>query len=253
MAGYCYRHMVQTVVDVDNLFFVYGRTEVVHGISFKLYKGEIVGLLGPNGAGKSTTLKTIAGLLSPASGSVSVVGHALPANALEVKRRIGYVPEAAGLFESLSGQEFLELSGRLHDIDETALQSRIRRLLESFDLSKDRFRRLEGYSKGMRQKILIAAAILHDPELILLDEPLTGLDVTSAIMVKDLLAGLASEGKTILYSSHVLDVVERIFNLVLIIHRVNLIADDTPENLKASTRQATLEDVFRTLTHSESQ
>jgi ABC-2 type transport system ATP-binding protein len=169
-----------------------------------------------------------------------------------VKQRIGYVPEAAVLFESLTGQEFLELSGRLHGVAEDTLQSRIACILETFDLSSDRVSRLDTYSKGMRQKILIAAALLHDPDLILLDEPLSGLDVNASIMIKDLIAALASAGKTILYSSHVLDVVEKVCNRVLIIHKGNLIADSTPENLKASTRQSTLEEVFRKLTHAES-
>ena len=208
-----------------------------------------IGLLGPNGAGKSTTLKIIAGILAPTDGTVTVTGLPLPARALDVKQRIGYVPESAVLFESLTGQEFLELSGRLHDVEEETLQARIREILETFSLSADRVSRLDTYSKGMRQKILIAAALLHNPDLILLDEPLSGLDVNAAIMIKDLIAALASAGKTILYSSHVLDVVEKVCDRVLIIHQGNLIADGTPEALKESTTQSTLEDVFRTLTH----
>jgi ABC-2 type transport system ATP-binding protein len=240
------------IVNFDKVVFCYDRAEVLHGVSFTLNKGEIVGLLGPNGAGKTTTLKIIAGILSPAAGSVSVCGFPVPEQAVSVKQRIGYVPEAAALFESLTGQEFLELSGRLHDVDEDTLQARIRSILETFNLSSDRVSRLDTYSKGMRQKILIAAALLHNPDLILLDEPLSGLDVNASIMIKDLLAALASEGKAILYSSHVLDVVEKVCARVVIIHEGNLIADGTLENLKSSTQQSTLEDVFRRLTRSES-
>jgi ABC-2 type transport system ATP-binding protein len=189
--------------------------------------------------------------LSQTSGHVAVCGLSLPESAVTVKGRIGYVPEAAGLFESLSGQEFLELSGRLHDVDEEILQARIKSILERFDLMKDRLRRLEAYSKGMRQKILIGAALLHNPQLILLDEPLTGLDVESQILVKDLIAALAKDGKTILYSSHILEVVERICDRVLIIHKGNLIADASVQQLRDSTNQSSLEDVFRRLTHSE--
>jgi ABC-2 type transport system ATP-binding protein len=239
-------------LSLDNVFFSYGGSEVLHGISFTLAKGEIVGLLGPNGAGKSTTIKIIAGILAAASGAVSVAGLELPRQAVEVKRRIGYVPEAAGLYESLTGQEFLDLIGRLHDIEEETLQKRILGLLETFGLVSDRSSRLDTYSKGMRQKILIASALLHNPELILLDEPLTGLDVNSAVLVKDLLAALAADGKAILYSSHVLDVVERVCNRVIVIHQGRLIADDSPEALKESTGQPTLEDVFRYLTHASS-
>jgi ABC-2 type transport system ATP-binding protein len=179
-----------------------------------------------------------------------VCGLNLPAQAIDVKQRIGYVPEAAGLFESLTGQEFLELIGRLHDIEEDTLQARIAGMLATFGLSGDRSSRLDTYSKGMRQKILLSSALLHNPELILLDEPLSGLDVNAAILVKDLIAALAADGKTILYSSHVLDVVERVCDRVMIIHKGNLIASGTPESLKASTCQSTLEDVFRHLTQS---
>ena len=151
------------VVSVDRLTFSYGGAPVLHEIGFTMRKGEVVGLLGPNGAGKSTTIKILTGILPPGGGTVSVAGFAMPAEAAEAKKRIGYVPEAAGLFESLSGQEFLELIGRLQDVSEDTLQDRIRRFLEQFGLAEDRLRRLEAYSKGMRQKILLAAALLHNP------------------------------------------------------------------------------------------
>ena len=239
-----------SIVAFDKVVFSYGFVEVLHQISFSLHRGEIVGLLGPNGAGKSTTIKIIAGILVAGRGTVSVAGLPLPERAVEVKQRIGYVPEAAVMFESLTGQEFLELSGRLHGVDEGTLQMRIHEILETFNLASDRTSRLDTYSKGMRQKALIAAALLHNPELILLDEPLSGLDVNAAIMIKDLIASLAADGKTILYSSHVLDVVEKVCDRALIIHKGNLIADGSLESLKASTNQESLEDVFRTLTHS---
>ena len=223
---------------------------MLHDVSFRLNRGEIVGMLGPNGAGKSTTIKIIAGINAPGAGIVRVAGLPLPERAIDVKQRIGYVPEAAILFESLTGQEFLELCGRLHGVDEDTLQARIADILETFGLSVDRALRLDAYSKGMRQKILIAAALLHNPDLILLDEPLSGLDVNAAILIKDLLAALAADGKTIVYSSHVLDVVEKVCDRVLIIHQGRLIADGTAEGLKESTKQPTLEDVFRALTNS---
>jgi ABC-2 type transport system ATP-binding protein len=242
--------LAESIVDFNKVSFSYDYAEVLHEISFTLDKGEIVGLLGPNGAGKSTTIKIIAGILTASAGSVSVDGLALPEQAVDVKQRIGYVPESAVLFESLTGQEFLELSGRLHGVDEDRLQNRTREILETFDLTSDRVSRLDTYSKGMRQKILIGAALLHNPDLILLDEPLSGLDVNSAIMIKDLIAALAAEGKTILYSSHVLDVVEKICHRALIIHKGELIAEGTPDDLKSSTGLSTLEDVFRSLTGS---
>jgi ABC-2 type transport system ATP-binding protein len=241
---------VENIVEFKNVTFSYDYTEVLHDVSFTLGRGEIVGLLGPNGAGKSTSIKIIAGILTAGTGSVTVDGFPLPERAVDVKQRLGYVPEAAVLFESLTGQEFLELSGRLHDVSEELLQIRIREILATFDLTSDRISRLDTYSKGMRQKILIGASLLHNPDLILLDEPLSGLDVNAAIMIKDLLAALAADGKTILYSSHVLDVVEKICDRALIIHQGKLIAEGTPEALKAASGQETLEDVFRTVTGS---
>ena len=163
--------MPETIVEFEKVVFRYERAEVLHEVSFGLRKGEIVGLLGPNGAGKTTAIKIIAGILAAASGTVAVAGLPLPERAVDVKQRIGYVPEAAILFECLTGQECLELSGRLHDVAEDTLQARIRSILETFNLTSDRVARLDTYSKGMRQKILIAAALLHNPDLILLDEP----------------------------------------------------------------------------------
>lgn len=242
--------MQDPIVVFDDVRFGYGRAEVLHGISFTVDRGTIMGMLGPNGAGKSTCIKLIAGILTAGLGAVRVDGLPLPERAVDVKQRIGYVPESAMLFESLTGQEFLELSGRLHGVEEPLLQSRISAILETFSLTAEAGDRLNSYSKGMRQKILIAAALLHDPDLLLLDEPLSGLDVNAAILIKDLLAALAAAGKTVLYSSHVLDVVEKICDRVMIIHQGNLIANDTPEALRESTSQATLEQVFRQLTHS---
>jgi len=164
------RIVLQSIVEFNQVAFSYDQAEVLHNISFTLNVGEIVGLLGPNAAGKTTTVKIIAGILAPTAGTVSVCGLPLPERAIGVKQRIGYVPEAAALFESLTGQEFLELSGRLHNVDEDSLQMRIQGILEAFGLSSDRVSSLDTYSKGMRQKILIAAALLHNPDLVLLDE-----------------------------------------------------------------------------------
>jgi len=239
------------LIEFRNVGFAYDHEQVLHDLSFEIGKGEIVGLLGPNGAGKSTTIKIIAGILAPGGGTVRIDGLTLPEQAVDVKQRIGYVPESAMLFESLTGQEFLELCGRLHEVEEVVLQHRIRELLDVFELSSERSSRLDTYSKGMRQKVLIAAALLHNPDLILLDEPLSGLDVNAAILIKDLLAALAADGKTILYSSHVLDVVEKVCNRALIIHKGRLIAEGATADLKASTNRSTLEEVFRVLTGSE--
>ena len=234
---------------VDRLRFGYARVEVLHGLTFNVYPGEVTGLLGPNGAGKSTTLKILTGILEPGAGRVVVDGQTLPQEAVRLKQRLGYVPESAELYETLSAREFLELCGRLQELPDRLLLPRIDAMLDAFDLADHGQGRLGSFSKGMRQKVLIAAALLHNPSVLLLDEPLTGLDVESALLVKTLLASLAAEGRTVLYSSHVLDVVERICARVLIIDHGVLVADGSPESLKARTRETSLEAVFRDLTH----
>lgn len=238
-------------VRVENLRFSYGTGNVLHGLTFEIRPGEVTGILGPNGAGKSTLLRILAGILEAPDGSVVVNGLRLPREAFALKKVLGFVPEAAELYETLSASEFLEFCGRLHDLDETVLQNRIEALLTGFGLLDDRHRRLGAYSKGMRQKVLIAAAILHNPSLIILDEPLTGLDADSALVVKHLLTTMAERGRTVLYSSHVLDVVERVCARVLILARGAIIADGSPEELKTRTDERTLEDVFRQVTRAD--
>jgi ABC-2 type transport system ATP-binding protein len=239
-------------IHVEDLCFSYGAIDVLHGLTFSIGRGEVTGLLGPNGAGKSTTIKILTGILEARSGRVEVDGLRLPGQSVELKRRIGYVPEAADLYESLSAQEFLELCGRLHDLDDRTLATRIETLLTSFDLIDQRLAALGSYSKGMRQKVLIGAALIHNPAIVFLDEPLTGLDVESAVLVKSLLAALATQGRTIVYSSHVLDVVERICTRVLIIDKGRLVADGSPDALKTQAHETSLEAVFRDLTDAES-
>lgn len=242
----------QASITVEGLRFGYERTEVLHGISFALQRGQVTGLLGPNGAGKSTTLKILTGILQSREGRVVIEGFELPQQSREAKMRLGYVPESAELYETISALEFLELCGRMHEIEEPVLQHRIDVLLESFGLSGQRRSRLGSYSKGMRQKVLLSAALVHDPGVLILDEPLSGLDVESAMMTKDLLASLAARGKTVLYSSHVLDVVERFCDRVLIIDQGAIVADGSPQELKAKAQEASLEGVFRGVTHAES-
>lgn len=239
-------------IRVEGLRFGYDRGEILHGLTFTVRRGEVTGLLGPNGAGKSTTLRILTGILEPREGLVEVEGLTLPGQAYELKRKIGYVPEAAELYDSLTAQEFLELCGRLHDLEEPSLQSRIDSLLGAFGLDEVRYQPLGTYSKGMRQKVLISAALVHDPALILLDEPLTGLDTDAVVLTKNLLASLAAAGKTVLYSSHVLDVVERVCARVLILDRGSVLADGSPEELKAASHEQTLEAVFRGVTGSAS-
>jgi ABC-2 type transport system ATP-binding protein len=241
----------EIVIEIQNLHFSYNSVEVLHGISFTVRHGEIVGLLGPNGAGKSSTLKILAGIHPPGHGKLHLAGYSLPEQHLEAKRVIGYLPESPLMYECLSGMEFLELMGRLHGLEERILHTRIRALLESFELTNVRVPRISGYSKGMRQKILLSAALLHDPDILLLDEPLSGLDVEASILIKDLLMTLSAHGKSILYSSHVLDVVEKVCHRVIVIDRGNILADAPLEDLKSRSGEESLEVIFRKMTHSE--
>ena len=236
---------------VRDLHFSYGGPEILHGLTFDIHPGEVTGLLGPNGAGKTTLLRILVGILEAHRGQVEVQGYVLPAESLALRATIGYVPEAAELYETLSALEFLELCGRLHGLAEDVLQRRIETLLDGFGLLDDRLQRLGAYSKGMRQKVLLAAALLHNPTLLVLDEPLTGLDADAAVLVKRLLSTLAHQGRTVLYSSHVLDVVERVCDRVLILSRGSLMADGSPAGLKSATHEATLEDVFRQVTQAD--
>jgi ABC-2 type transport system ATP-binding protein len=238
-------------IEIRNLFFSYYSLEALRGISFCARRGEMVGLLGPNGAGKSTTLKILAGILPTSRGKVHIAGYALPEQHLEAKRIIGYLPKSPLMYECLSVTEFLEFMGRLQGLEEKTLQSRIRALLETFELNNVRVPRISSYSKGMRQKILLSVALLHDPEVLLLDEPLSGLDVDTPILIKDLLTALAAQGKTILYSSHVLDVVEKVCHRIIVIDHGSIIADAPLDEFRSCSSEKSLEDIFRRLTHSE--
>ena len=228
----------------------FGTQRAVQELSFAIPAGQIVGFLGPNGAGKSTTLKMLTGMLAPTSGSASVCGFDLVADTLEVKRRVGFVPESGAVFESLTGLEYLEMIAALYGIPAAAARERIQQFLAFFDLSfvtlTDKL--LGAYSKGMRRKVVITAALLHNPPVVFFDEPLDGLDANAAVGFKALIQMLAREGKAIVYSSHILDVVERVCDRVLIIDKGKLLLDGAPDELVARHGSGTLERLFTQLT-----
>jgi ABC-2 type transport system ATP-binding protein len=226
----------------------YGDFLAVDNVSFQVNPGEILGYLGPNGAGKSTTVKMLIGVLTPTSGRVLFDDQDALANPLIFKQRIGYVPETGGIYESLTGFEFLQLVGRLYHMPEPIIEKKAHEFLRLFDLAPVADQRMGSYSKGMRQKVLISSALIHNPDLLFFDEPLSGLDANSMLVFKELLRHLAEQGKTIFYCSHVLDVVERLCKRVIIIDHGKIIADAPVEQLKESTAQGSLEDVFKKLT-----
>jgi ABC-2 type transport system ATP-binding protein len=210
-----------------------GRT-VLRDVGFSIGAGEIVAYLGANGAGKTTTMKVVTGLREPDQGRVLFRGRDVAEDPLGYRRRLGYVPETAEVYPFLSGREYLLLAGRLRELPEMGLERRVDELLELFELGPQRDLSLDSYSKGMRQKVLIGAALLHDPELLVLDEPLSGLDVTSALVVKALLRELAARGRAILYSTHHLEVVERLCGRVLILRDGRVSSADALQDLESA-------------------
>jgi ABC-2 type transport system ATP-binding protein len=236
------------VIDAQDLTKDFDTVRALDGLSFRARPGEIVGFLGPNGAGKSTTLKILTGMIKPSGGRGLIAGLDVADQPLEVKRRIGYVPESGAVYEALTPSEYLDLVGALHHMDRRTCAGRAAELLELFDLGARRHQTLATLSKGMKQKVLIAAAILHRPEVLLLDEPLTGLDAGAARLVKELLRALAAQGRTVLFSSHILDVVERSCQRIVVIDRGKKLAEGTPAELLATTGCATLDEAFSRLT-----
>lgn len=235
------------MLEIRGLTKCYSRLPAVDAVSFTLRPGEVTAYLGPNGSGKSTTMKMLVGLLEPTHGSILFNGRDIRGCLIEFKRRLGYVPEEPHLYPYLSGYDYLRLVGRLRSIPEPLLEEKIDRLLQLFSMHRHRHALSASYSRGMRQKILISAALLHDPDVLIFDEPLSGLDVTSALLFRNLLKLLAQQGKTILYSSHVLEVVERLAQRVIILHKGRVVADDSVDRLRDLTKSPTLEGIFSQL------
>jgi ABC-2 type transport system ATP-binding protein len=235
------------MLEVQHLFRSFRTIPAIEDISFRVAPGEIVGFLGPNGAGKSTTVKIITGMLRPNEGRVLFEGKDIRDDMVAFRAAIGYVPEEAHLYSYLSGLEYLQLVGRLRGIGEALLESKAARLLKLLNLESWQYSPISTYSKGMRQRVLIAAALLHDPMLLIFDEPLSGLDVVSSRLFKDLLELLAAEGKAILYISHVLEVVEQVCNRVIVIAKGKILADARPSELTSLMSLPNLESVFTQL------
>lgn len=225
----------------------YSGIRVVSSVDVTIRPGEIVGYLGPNGSGKTTTVRMLAGLLDPSSGHVEFDGRHVGDDVIAFRRVLGYVPEEPYLYPFLSGRDYLELIGRLRGMPEQLLARKIEGFLELFGLAHAADQSIASYSKGMRQKVVVSAALLHDPAVILFDEPETGLDVTAKLVLRHLVRTLAERGKAILYSSHVLEVVERVCSRVTVLHQGRVVADDSIARLRALMSQPSLEGVFSEL------
>jgi ABC-2 type transport system ATP-binding protein len=235
------------MLEVRALTKSYSGMPVVDHVSFRALPGEVTGYLGPNGSGKSTTVKMITGLIERGSGDVLWRGQPVDRDWEGFKARLGYVPEEPQLYTFLSGLEYLEMIALLRELTPREASPRIDQCLRLLGLWSDRHTLIASYSKGMRQRVLLSAALLHDPDLLILDEPFSGLDVSSALMLRHLIQLLAAEGKTVLMNSHEMETVERIASHVVILHRGKVVADDSVEHLRALMELPTLESIFTQL------
>jgi ABC-type multidrug transport system, ATPase component len=228
---------------VSSLTKIYGTQKAVDNISFELKKGEIVGFLGPNGAGKSTTMKMITGYLPPTSGNISVCGYDVLDKPMEVRKRVGYLPEANPLYFDMYVREYLELSAGIHKLDN--VKNRIEEMITLTGLTKEAHKKIGMLSKGYKQRVGLAQAMLHNPDVLILDEPTSGLDPNQIVEIRDLILRIGKE-KTVLLSTHIMQEVEAMCSRVIIIASGNVVADDSLGNLRKGNQS--LEDVFRTLT-----
>jgi len=239
------------VIEIRNLTRRFGDLVAVDQITLSIPAGQICGYLGPNGAGKTTTVKMLTGMIQPTAGSASVAGYDVQKEDLEVKRRIGYVPESGALYQSLTPFEYLQFVGRLYGMKDEDIVRRIHEFSDFFGIRENIDQRMIEFSKGMKQKVVIASAMIHNPQVIFLDEPLNGLDANAALLLKKLLRNLADEGKTIFYCSHILEVVENLCDRVVILDKGRVVADGSVGELKEMTKRSSLEGVFSELTHAE--
>jgi len=239
---------IEPVVTIKDLSMKFGMKEVLKGISLEIYRGQIIGYIGPNGAGKSTTVKLLLGLLEGYSGEIRIFGENIANGDVEYKRKVGYVPETVEIYENLTAFEYLTFIGEVYGLSLEQVNKKAKRLMALLGIEEVYHARISSYSKGMKQKLLIISSIIHNPDILFLDEPLSGLDANSVMIVKEILAQLATLGKTIFYSSHIMDVVEKISNRIILINEGQIVADGSFDELKEKSRQGSLEQIFNQLT-----
>ncbi len=240
------------IIKIRKLSKFYGDKQVLNELELDIYPGQVLGYIGPNGAGKSTTVKILTGLIPDFEGEVLVDGFNMAENPLAIKKLIGYVPENAEIYDVLSPMEYLDFIGKLYSMEDSVLHERAEKLLTAFGLQANLNDRMDTFSKGMKQKVLLSAGIIHNPKIIILDEPLSGLDANAVILVKELITRLANEGKTIFYCSHMMDIVEKVADRIILINKGSIVANGTFESLKQN-HSDTLERIFSKLTgHEES-
>jgi ABC-2 type transport system ATP-binding protein len=242
---------MQPIITLKNIYKNYGSKAVLKNINLEIYPGQVIGYIGPNGAGKSTTVKILCGLISDFEGEAIIGGFDVKKNPVEVKSRIGYIPELAELYDVLTPNEFLNIMGELYNLPSNVIEDRMHTMLTAFGLEGNIHQRMDTFSKGMKQKVLITSGLLHNPDIIILDEPLSGLDANSVIIIKDLISKLAKDGKTIFYCSHMMDVVEKVSDKIVLINEGTVIANGTFEELQQQQGNSSLETIFSHLTAKE--
>lgn len=236
------------VLELINLKKSFGEKDVLKEINLKINRGSIIGYIGPNGAGKSTTVKLIMGLLTGYTGEIKIFGEDISKIDDNYKRKIGYVPEVPEIYDSLTGKEYLTFIAQLYGIDYEKADTKARKLMNIMGIEEVYEQRISSYSKGMKQKLILISSLIHDPEMLFLDEPLSGLDANSVIIIKEILSHLAKEGKTIFYSSHIMEVVEKISDRIILINNGEIVADGNFEELKNSHKGSSLENIFNEIT-----
>ncbi|WP_404456515.1 ABC transporter ATP-binding protein [Virgibacillus necropolis] len=225
-----------------------GGKRVLNEVNLDVYQGQVIGYIGPNGAGKSTTVKIMLGLIEDYMGKVEIFGQDIASGDHTYKRKIGYVPENADIYDNLTASEYLTFIGELYGLGKVEAGLKARKLMNEFGMDNVFHTRISSFSKGMKQKVLIISSLLHDPDLLFFDEPLNGLDANSVMIIKEILAQLAAQGKTIFYSSHIMDVVEKISNRIVLLVDGKIAADGTFEELREQSKEGTLEEIFNQLT-----
>lgn len=238
------------IISLHNVSKQYGDKTVLNNVNLDIFPGQIIGYIGPNGAGKSTTVKILTGVIQDYTGTVLLNGKDIREDILGLKQMIGYVPELAELYDLLTPNEYLHFVGALYNLPDTIIKERSSKILQSFGLLEHIDQRMDSFSKGMRQKVLLTSGILHNPSIVILDEPMSGLDANAVIVVKELMQVLKQEGKTIFYCSHMMDVVEKVSDRIVLIDKGTIIANDTIEVLREGSNNS-LEKIFAQMTTSE--